>query len=164
MCCNDQQSLILPLSPSLVIWVILRNQFYCISIETMSSIINRTDPVVVPPTFLPQTCIPISIANFIIKLLYDLPRKIFPRSFLTNVQCAFLFSAFYPHVLPTAAANLTKFCKRIMFYIRALNKSLYLWNKTNKSSYMEHVLSHNINYQHVSVAFVIIIRVALQEY
>lgn len=54
MCFNDQQSLILPRSSSLVIWVILRNQFYCISIGTMSNIINRTDPVAVSSTVLLQ--------------------------------------------------------------------------------------------------------------
>ena len=50
-----------------------------------------------------------------------------------------------------------------MFHNRALKKYLNLYNKTNKCTCIN-VLSHIINYQYVSMAFAIIISVALQEY
>jgi len=52
---------------------------------------------------------------------------------------------------------------RNMLHIRALKEYLNLLNKTNKRTCFKYVLSDIINYQHVSIAFMIIIRIALQE-
>ena len=44
-----------------------------------------------------------------------------------------------------------------MFHFRALNQYLNLCNKTNMCTCINFVLSHIIYYQHVSIAFAIII-------
>jgi hypothetical protein len=49
------------------------------------------------------------------------------------------------------------------FHNHELKKHLNLYNKTNKCTCTKYVSSH-INYQKVSMAFAIVIRVALQEY
>jgi hypothetical protein len=43
-----------------------------------------------------------------------------------------------------------------MFHVRAVKEYLNLFNKTNKCTFIKHVLSHIINYQNVSIAFAII--------
>ena len=50
-----------------------------------------------------------------------------------------------------------------MFRIHSLKEYLNICNKTDKCTCMKYVLSHIINYQHVSIAFAIIIRVFLQQ-
>jgi hypothetical protein len=49
-------------------------------------------------------------------------------------------------------------------HIHALKEYLNLCNKCNQCTCKKYVLSHGINYQHVSLAFVIIIRIVLQKY
>jgi len=51
-----------------------------------------------------------------------------------------------------------------MFHIHALKEYLNICNKTNQCTCIKYVLSHIINFQHVSIAFAIIISVSLQEY
>jgi len=51
-----------------------------------------------------------------------------------------------------------------MSSIHALQEHLNVRNKNNKCTWIEYVLSNIISYQDVSIGFVIIIRVALQEY
>ena len=43
-----------------------------------------------------------------------------------------------------------------MFHTRALKEHLNLCNKTNKFTGIKYILSHIINYQHVSIASAII--------
>jgi len=51
-----------------------------------------------------------------------------------------------------------------MCHIRAVKEYLNLCNKTNKCTCIQHVVSHIINYQYVSLAFAIIRTVGLEEY